>query len=189
MSDKSSIRKGILSRRDSIDPDLKQAKDKSISERLTGLPEFASARTVLLFASFGSEVDTISLIERCFKDNKSIVLPKTNKEEGELLLYMINNIGELVPGYRGIPEPSVFEGRSMDVRNVDLVIVPGVAFDEQCNRLGYGKGYYDKLLKHRISPAIALSYEEQIVASLPAEPHDIKMDKIITDKRILNCNG
>lgn len=189
MSDKSAIRKEILSRRDSLAPDIKRAKDRSIGERLTGLPEFAAARTVLLFASFRSEVDTAGLIKHCFSIGKHVVLPRTDKERGELVLFGVTGIGELVPGYMGIPEPSVFDGRTAAVQDMDLIVVPGVAFDERCNRLGYGKGYYDKLLRHRKAPAIALSYEEQIVAALPAEPHDIGMDKIITDKRIIYCHG
>ena len=88
----------------------------------------------------------------------------------------------------------------MNIEDIDLAIVPGIAFDEQCNRLGYGKGFYDKLfnkLAKRLNSQrsavsgriIALAYEEQIVESIPADSHDIKMDKIITDKRIIDCHG
>ncbi len=184
--DKARLRKDILSRRDSLTRDSKEAKDSLIRERITGLPEFTSARSVLLYASFRSEADTIGLIRYCLQNNKVTVLPKVNN--GELLLYRINKMDELLPGNWGIPEPFVPEDRRVDVRDVDLVIVPGSAFDEQGNRLGYGKGFYDKLLKSKRSPAIALSYEDQIVPALPAESHDVRMDKIVTDKRIIDCN-
>jgi 5-formyltetrahydrofolate cyclo-ligase len=129
------------------------------------------------------------------------VLPRVDKQNNELKIYEIKDTEELVKGYFGIPEPNVSadisanisESRRMNVEHMDLILVPGVAFDEQCNRLGYGKGFYDKLLSRvrgqgsSVKCLIALAYEEQIVGSIPSESHDIKMDKIITDKRIIEC--
>ena len=186
--DKAAIRREALSRRDSIGHDLKKAKDERIMGRVLGLPEFEAARTVLLYVSFKSEVDTIPLIRHCLENGKRVVLPKVDREENELLLFEIKNMEELAPGCFGIPEPSVGRDRKAEVHDMDLVIVPGVAFDERRNRLGYGKGFYDNLLKSKRSPAIALSYEDQIVPALPAESHDVRMDKVVTDKRIINCH-
>lgn len=185
MIDKTAIRKGILFRRDSIA--AKDIKDEKIMARLLELPEFKAALTILFYASFKSEVETITLIKHCVSTGRKTVLPKVNDNKTDLLLYEIKDIAEIAPGYYGIPEPPAMPDRKMDVQNIDLIIVPGVAFDEKCNRLGYGKGFYDKLLKFKKSPAVALSYEEQIVPSLPSGPHDIKVDKIITDRRIIDC--
>ena len=201
MTDKALIRKDALVRRDAISEELKNAKDGNIRERLLGLQEFSKSAVILLYASLKSEVDTFEAIKYCLSNNKTVVLPKVNRAKDALILYEIRDISELAKGHFGVPEPSVSEDRRRDITGIDVVIVPGVAFDEGCNRLGYGKGFYDKLFSpisnqqsavsnnRRKTCRIALAYEEQIVERIPAEPHDMKMDKIITDKRTITCNG
>lgn len=156
---------------------------------MLNLPAFQAAHFVLFYSSFKSEVDTRALMRSSFELGKRVAAPKVYGERNELLLYEILNMEDLVKGYLGIGEPIVSAETLRDVRDMDLIIVPGVAFDEQCSRLGYGKGFYDKLLRLKRSPAIALAYEEQIVEAIPSEPHDIRMDGIITDMRILRCRG
>lgn len=201
--EKNLIRKEVLSRRDSISEDVRKVKDKEIKERLLALPEFKASHKILLYASFRSEVNTLDLLEYCIAHDKVAVLPRVDKQNNELKIYEIKDTEELVKGCFGIPEPNVSEDRRMNVEHMDLILVPGVAFDEQCNRLGYGKGFYDKLLSRvrgqvydpggtthrglRVKGVIALAYEEQMVESIPSELHDIKMYKIITDKRIIEC--
>lgn len=191
--EKSLIRKEVLSRRDSISEDVRKVKDKEIQERLLALPEFMASHKILLYASFRSEVNTFDLLEYCIAHDKAAVLPRVDKQNNELKIYEIKDTEELVKGCFGIPEPNVSEDRRMNVEHMDLILVPGAAFDEQCNRLGYGKGFYDKLLSRvrgqgsMVKGVIALAYEEQVVESIPSELHDIKMDKIITDKRIIEC--
>lgn len=200
LSDKLSIRRYVLSKRDSLREEIRREKDKKIKDKLIGLSGFKAFHKILLYASFRSEVDTIDLVKYCITNGKITVLPKVDKQNNELKLYEIKDMSELSSGYLGILEPDVSEDRLFSVEDMDCIIVPGVAFDEHCNRLGYGKGFYDKLLakgkrqkaKGVISrqPSafiIALAYEEQIVESIPAEPHDIRMDRIITDKRIIEC--
>ena len=94
-----------------------------------------------------------------------------------------------MPGYFGVPEPPVSPDMVRDEGLPDLIVVPGVAFDRTCNRLGYGKGFYDKLLHRKGCPAVAVAYEEQIAVSVPGESHDVRMNKIITDKGIITCLG
>jgi 5-formyltetrahydrofolate cyclo-ligase len=193
--DKVFIRRDVLSRRDSMSEEIRKDKDREIKERLLALSEFKASHKILLYASFRSEVDTFKLLQYCIANGKITMLPRVDKQNNELELYEIKDTGELVKGYFGIPEPNVSEDRRMNVEHMDLIIVPGVAFDEQCNRLGYGKGFYDKLLTRvkgqgsKVKGLIALAYEEQIVESIPSELHDIKMDKIITDKRIIECHA
>jgi 5-formyltetrahydrofolate cyclo-ligase len=107
----------------------------------------------------------------------------------ELRLYEIKELSELSAGYMGIPEPAVTEDRERDINDVTLVIMPGAAFDPKGNRLGYGGGYYDRLLSRlrRKIPLVALAYEEQLVDSLPAGPHDIRVHMIVTDRRVIHC--
>ncbi len=193
LTDKISIRRDVLSRRDSISYEIRKDKDRKIKEALLELSEFKASHKILLYASFRSEVDTFDLLKYCIAHGKVAVLPRVDKQNNELKLYEIKDTGELISGYFGISEPDVSESRRMNVEDMDLILVPGVAFDGHCNRLGYGKGFYDKLLSRvkgqgsRVKGLIAMAYEEQIVEALPSEPHDIKMDKIITDKRIIEC--
>ena len=88
-----------------------------------------------------------------------------------------------------IPEPAITRGRKVNLKDIDVVMVPGAGFDVRGNRLGYGFGYYDKLLSKskRHITTIALAFEEQIVPEVPNEKHDIKVDKIVTDRRVINC--
>ena len=184
---KKAIRKQILKKRDAISPDIKSVKDALIKQRLFDLPEFITAKTVFFYASFRSEVETLNMIEESLKIGKKIVLPKVDKERHRLMLFEIKDINELSPGYMGIPEPSLFDERRINLDDIKLVIIPGAAFDYSGNRLGYGAGYYDILLSEgkRKVPVIALAYEEQLVDLIPSEVHDVKVDMIVTDKRVI----
>lgn len=187
MLDKKTIRKDILRKRDSIQPEIRQIKDRLIMDKVISLPDFLKAKIILYFASFRSEVNTLPQIEEAFRSGKRIVLPKVDNANKRLKLYEILNTDEIKLGFWGIPEPEAIPERERDINEVDLVIMPGVAFDMQGTRLGYGAGYYDKLLsglKRKIS-LIAIAYEEQTVDSLPSEDHDIRIDIIVTDKRII----
>jgi 5-formyltetrahydrofolate cyclo-ligase len=183
---KKAIRKRILEERDEIFPHLKMSKDMLIKKRLFSLDEYINAQTILFYASFRSEVDTFTMIKGSLHMGKKVVLPRVDKEKHVLRLYEIKDITELTAGYMGIPEPSLLDGRLVNLESIDLVVIPGVAFDYSGNRLGYGAGYYDILLsKKQKIPIVALAYEEQIIDSIPSEKHDVKVDKIVTDKRVI----
>ena len=186
---KKTIRREILQRRDSIAKNLKSEKDISILQHIIMLPEFSAAKKILFYASFRSEADTMDMIKLSLHLGKLAVLPRVCKKEHILKLYEIKNLDELARGYMWILEPSVDEARLRKMSDIDLIIIPGAAYDTQGNRLGYGAAYYDKLLAtmERKIPIVAPAYEEQIVEKIPAEPHDIKVDKIITDKRVIEC--
>ncbi len=181
------IRKEILKKRDEISPDVKAKKNLLIKQRLFSLPEFIAAKTVFFYASFRSEVETLSMIKESLEMGKDVVLPNADRERHRLRLYKIKDISELSPGYMKIPEPSLGDERLVHLENIELVIAPGAAFDYSGNRLGYGGGYYDILLSEskRKIPIIALAYEEQLVDTIPSETHDIKVHMIVTDKRVI----
>jgi 5-formyltetrahydrofolate cyclo-ligase len=187
MTAKEAIRREVLKKRDSLQPEIRAKKDASIRQRLFVLPEFIEAKTLLLYASFRSEVDTRKILDGSLSEGKRIMLPKVNKENRRLVLYEIAGLPELFPGFMGIPEPMLTEGRMRSVDMADLIILPGAAFDTGGNRLGYGAGYYDILLSERTkkTPLVALAYEEQIVDYVPAEKHDVRIDMIITDQRLI----
>jgi 5-formyltetrahydrofolate cyclo-ligase len=194
---KKAIREEVLKRRDGIPPDVKKRKDALVKQRLFTLPEFINAKAVSFYASFRSEVETLSMIKESLEMGKRVVLPKVDKERRRLNLYEIKDINELSSGYMGIPEPSLPNERLVNLNNIDLFIIPGVGFDYSGNRLGYGAGYYDKLLSEIINPQpltpkpflTALAYEEQLIDSIPSEMHDVKVDMIITDKRAIRCHS
>ena len=186
---KTLLRKNILSRRDSITPGTRAEKDGKIRERLLALPVFKKAHTVLFYASFRGEVDTFELMRYFLSKGGTAILPRVNDDRKGMTLFEIKSPAELAPGYFGVPEPPVSADLVGDKAAPDLIIVPGVAFDGECNRLGYGKGFYDKLLRQKGCAAVALAYEEQIAAAVPHEPHDVRMDMIITDKGIIERRG
>jgi 5-formyltetrahydrofolate cyclo-ligase len=190
MQDKASLREGLLRKRDAIPPEVRRLKNRLVQERLITLDELRNAGVLFFFASFRTEVDTIGVIKKSLAEGKRVVLPKVDKGQHILLLYEIKNMDELSPGYMGIPEPPVdTEDRIFHLNDVDVEIIPGAGFDISGNRIGYGAGYYDILLSglRKDIPLISLAYEEQIVDSIPSEPHDIKIQVIVTDRRIIRC--
>ncbi len=184
---KASVRRRVLHARDSLESDLRRAKDTKIQEKFLSGDDFLGARNIMLFASFRSEPDTHGLIRKSLTLQKRVILPRVKKEGYALLLYEIKDHGELVPGYMDIPEPSVPEERRFDGELLDLIVMPGVAFDREGGRLGYGGGYYDRFIASldRRPPLVALAYEEQIIDRVPLGDHDIRVDTIITDERVI----
>jgi len=184
---KQAIREEVLRKRNHIPREVRSVKNLLIKERMISLPEFVSSHTILFYASFRSEAETSGMIKESIGAGKRVLLPKVDRENKKLWLYEIKDISELSPGYMGIPEPSLDDGRIVSPENIDLVVIPGAGFDYSGNRLGYGAGYYDRLLSETGGKLVivAPAFEEQIVDMIPAEGHDVKVNIIVTDKRIL----
>lgn len=195
---KRGIRAALLKKRNSIKPIERKKKEEAIRKRLFSLTDFKKAENILFYASFRSEVDSIPCIHRALGLGKNVILPRVDEKKGRLRLFKIKGISELGSGYMGIREPKITKGKEVKLNDIDIAIIPGAGFDLKGNRLGYGYGYYDKLLKHkckkylnltRCVTTVALAFEEQIVPKVPGEEHDIKIDKIITDKRAIDCKN
>ncbi len=140
----------------------------------------------MFFASFRSEVETGPMIRRVLQSGKRVVLPKV--QGSELALYEIRDFdNDVESGTWGIPEPKSIMPASLT--DIDLMIIPGAAFDKRGNRLGYGAGYYDKLLPAFGKATVALAFEAQIVDEIPVDSHDVPMQKIITEKRVIRAQG
>jgi len=184
---KNKIRNEILKRRDNIPQEIKTDKSAIIKKKLFSLHEFMNAEIVCFYASFRSEVETLTMIKESLAMGKRVVLPKVQIKEHRVALCEIEDINELTIGHKGIPEPMSLNEHALLIDEVDIFVIPGVSFDYACNRLGYGGGYYDMLLAQRKkkAPIIALAFEEQLVDEIPSEPHDIKVEMIITDKRLI----
>lgn len=142
---------------------------------------FRQAHSIALYHALPDEVQTEALLKKWFL-SKELWLPLVDGNDLKLIQYT----GEenLRKGAFGIWEPKEFVHQSTDAE-LDLIIIPGVAFDKQCNRLGRGKGFYDRLLKKQQVPKIGICYEFQLLDSLPVESFDIPMNAVITDQRVI----
>lgn len=179
---KLALRREILSRRDALSADAHAAAGAAIVARLALLPSFATARTPLLTLPFRSEWDTLPLVRRALAAGKKVAVPRVNAETRMLELHAIADPARDVgPGHHGIPEP-LPHCPEVDRGAVDWVLVPGVTFDRAGRRLGYGGGYYDRLLPLLALhvPRIAGAFDLQIVERVPAGPHDVTVHAIVT---------
>jgi 5-formyltetrahydrofolate cyclo-ligase len=159
-----------------------------ILERLVALPEFLAAQTVSVYVSTAAEVQTDALIRRCWQAHKRIAVPCC--VDNELQMFQLQSMDELAPGTMGILEPSdrsrERSQRWIEVSQVDLFVVPGVAFDKAGGRLGLGKGYYDRLLTRSAgaAPTMALAFECQLIEQVPMGPQDVFLDAVITERAV-----
>lgn len=185
------LREQVLAARDALDPQDRAVASQAIAARICALPSFWQAQCILLTLPFRSEWDTHPLFAAALAGGKTIALPRVNAQSRMLDLHGVIDLAtHTAPGYRGIPEPSGTLPR-VDIRAVDWVLVPGVAFDVAGGRLGYGGGYYDRLLALLTpgTPRIAGAYDLQIVPQVPAAPHDLVVDIIATPTRMLLTTG
>ena len=187
--EKKRLRKEIIDRRNNLSITERFDASKRIKDTLFSLHEFKDAKRVHFFISFGSEVITSEMIKDAIKMGKSVVVPFVDREKKELRLSEIKDFfKELEPGYWGILEPKKEYRRDASIDDIDLMVMPGVAFDEKGHRLGYGMAFYDKLLsdRKRNMPLIAIAFDMQVVDDVPCERHDILIDKIVTEKRVID---
>ncbi len=167
---------------------------KTICDRFMALPDYAAAKTVLFYIDVRAEVRTRHSLPDALASGKNIIVPWCN-DQGELELFRLKDMSELAIGMYKILEPKP-ELRSLPEKQVrreelDLVMVPGVAFDRRGARMGHGKGYYDKLLQHARpdTPLVALAFECQLFPEIPVAEHDVFMDKIITETAVYDGRG
>ncbi len=188
---KRELRRQILSKRDALSEGEIREKSHAIRSFLFSLPEFDAARAILYFVSFRSEVSTEEMIRASLARGMVVVVPLADLKGKRLHLYRLEDFDrDLSPGTWGIPEPSPHRARPFHLEEVDLVITPGVAFDERGARVGYGGGFYDRLLEEwgGRGRSVALAFELQVVHRVPFDgEHDIPVDMIITEKRIIRC--
>ena len=143
---KAELRQQILAQRAHLSPEERQAKSRAIGEGLFSLPEFGRAGRVLFFVGFGTEVVTLPMIVAALEQGKMVAAPKVKEDEAELQLrWLTDPQTQLQPGMMGILEPED-DCPLADVADFDLIVVPAVAWDQQGYRVGYGGGYYDRLL-------------------------------------------
>jgi 5-formyltetrahydrofolate cyclo-ligase len=161
---------------------------RQIFARLTALPQYARAHTLMLYLDVRSEVRTQWFVPDAWNAGKQVVVPYC--ENGQLELYPLSSFDELEPATMGVLEPRPELRRRGDRKinptELDLIIAPGLAFDRRGGRLGYGKGYYDRFL-HQIrgdAAKLAVCFECQLFAEIPVLSHDIRMDVVVTENSV-----
>ncbi|HVK13548.1 MAG TPA: 5-formyltetrahydrofolate cyclo-ligase [Gemmataceae bacterium] len=167
---------------------------RAICATFMALPAYAAAKTVLFYIDVRAEVRTRHSLPAALASGKAIVVPWCN-EKGELELFRLSSMEELAVGMYKILEPKLelrhLPEKQCRPEDLDVVMVPGVAFDRRGARMGHGKGYYDKLLQHArpATPLVALAFECQLFPEIPVAAHDIFMDQIITEKATYQGRG
>lgn len=185
--DKETLRREAIRRRDALSVEERARASILLTERLAGHQWFYRARYFLGFVSYGSEIDTHPLLEEALRLKKQVYVPKV--EGDHMLFYRIFSMKDLRPGYRGIPEPKgdteIFDyAACLEKEEMDqvLMLMPGVAFDPYRNRMGYGKGYYDRYLNEYEALqqcTIAVGFRCQMVERVPTDSYDRKPCQVI----------
>jgi len=181
---KSALRARMLEMRRHLPMEEQDRAARLIQVSLVSLPEYVAAASVAIYASIRCEVPTSGLIEHSLATGKAVLLPAV--EAQGLVFRQIKNESELRRGALGILEPHPACPAQLP-EAIDLFIIPGVAFDLAGNRVGYGKGYYDRVL-HRLEAAgkfIGICYDFQLLDVIAGEPHDVIMDRVITERRVI----
>lgn len=181
-SKKHKIRQKILNFRNNLSSLEINKESQIISQKVLALDEIKKCQNVLIYLQINNEVDTKSIINYLKRHKKRVCLPKFLK--GKWIIVQFKNWGQLQPGPFRILQPN--DNQVINVEKIDVAIIPGVAFDKNGARLGFGKGVYDKLLKDFSKPKIGLGYDFQIIDPIPMKKHDLVMDIIVTNKSILD---
>lgn len=200
--EKAALRARMRAVRDRLDERERHIASESICRHLLAHPwirgrmdaghEHGRTPALLAFCAIRSEPDMSAFVREAWKRGMRVLFPRVDRGASRLTLHAVNSEAELVPGAWGIPEPSA-EAAEWDVRvPPDLVLVPGLAFDRSGGRLGYGRGFYDRLLAEWRAPTqgtspladpllVAPAFEAMLVERVPCEPHDVKVDLIVTE--------
>jgi 5-formyltetrahydrofolate cyclo-ligase len=190
ISKKTSIRRNMIKKRNAMCSEEALEKSNQIKKRINVLDYFRNSKNILFYVSYGNEVHTHDLIKESIILGKTVFVPTSVPYNKSLIISELKNWNDLEISTYNILEPKQESIKKFHLDSIELIFVPGVAFDCYGNRIGHGKGYYDRLLHdNRNIPHIGLAFELQIIDIIPTEPHDLPVDIIITEKRIINCQS
>jgi len=181
---KKASRRRVLAIRDALSGDARDRKSQAITERLLALPAFAGAGTIAAYVSFGTEFNTEAFLTAVLARGKHLVLPRVTSERHELAFHFVTDLERsLLPGPWDILQPDPAQCADASADQIDFMLVPGVAFTAQCERLGYGGGFYDAAINRARADAakVAAAFAVQIVDEIPLEPHDQRVDLVVTE--------
>jgi 5-formyltetrahydrofolate cyclo-ligase len=183
-ADKAALRRSILSKRNAVPVVQRVQSSAVITRHLLDLPAFTAAQAVLAYLSFGSEYDTQALVDALLAQGKRLILPRVDRANRRLELFEVSDPqAQTAAGTWGIREPVPERSLAASRGDISMVLVPGVAFTPRGDRLGYGGGFYDRLLAGWSSrpPAVAAAFAVQIVDRLPMGPDDVRIDAVVTE--------
>lgn len=186
------LRKEILDKRNSMNLNIKKELDNIIFNKFYESSYYKSANKIFIYVSYGSEIDTKKIINKSLDEGKRIFIPRTEYKAKLMDAVEIRSLYDLKEEKHGILEPSI-DKEAIDPNELDLIVVPGVAFDKSGGRMGYGGGYYDRYFK-KISyensvkiKKVALAYCLQILEKVPMDKFDVPIDYILSENISINC--
>ncbi|HPW99729.1 MAG TPA: 5-formyltetrahydrofolate cyclo-ligase [Sedimentibacter sp.] len=185
MESKKDLRKRILSIRNNMPGEDVVNNSRIIRDKIIGLDVFKQSKVIFIYMDFKNEVMTSDLIKHMLSEKKRVVVPYTDTVSTVLIPSEITGESDLKLNSFGYSEPKKVS--PVNIEEIDLVIIPGLVFDKNLNRIGFGKGYYDRILNKLKASArkVAVAHDFQVLEEIPAEEHDVKMDMIITEKSIM----
>lgn len=185
ISIKSKIRKLMLEQRSLLSQSELYSKSSIIIDKLICLDVYINAKVIMCYVDFKNEVMTKDFLRQSLSLGKIVAVPCVVDDNNMLAVQIFDMDKDLQSGKFGIPEP--IYPKAISSKEIDLIIIPGVAFDKNKNRIGYGKGYYDRYLQNIKSDCVkvGIAFEEQICNNIPVEDCDVQMDIVITDARIM----
>ena len=184
-SDKKSLRKEIIEKRDSVNAGQRAEFENRIFNNLISYPVFAESQTVLIYYSVKGEIDTQSIIDRCFLNGKKVALPVCGKN-GKMDFYYIKSRSDLISGKYGIPAPDTAKCEAVEEFSRAICVVPALCFDKRGARLGYGGGFYDRFLSEHSVKTAGLCFSGFLFDEIPCEQHDVLIDAVITENGVIN---
>ncbi len=167
----------------------RETRSAAIAERLRSLPEFQTAQTIGFYSSTHGEAKTEDMIDSALMKGKMVSLPKVSPQPPKITFYKIRSRESMKPGEYGIFEPIGDEESVVSGDEMDIIIVPGIAFDPKCDRLGYGRGYYDSFLKDVRALRVGLAFDFQIVPEVIWLRRDVRMDLVVTESQLFRCKN
>ncbi|MBI3035817.1 5-formyltetrahydrofolate cyclo-ligase [Candidatus Woesearchaeota archaeon] len=180
---KNNLKEPTLEKRNSLSKEEILERSDKIKNNLFNSEQYKKSKTIMFFVSFNSEVHTHDMIKESLR-NKTIIVPKV--EHNEIEPSVIIDFDNLIPGKFGVLEP--IEAMKIAYKNIDLVLVPGLVFDREGHRIGYGFGYYDRFLaKVPKAAKIGLAFDFQVVDKIPREMHDVPVEVVVTDQWVIEC--
>jgi len=184
---KAKIRREMVARRNSISRGEIMEKSAVIQKRVLELPIYQESKTIGLYASFNNEVSTSILFDKALEDGKKVLFPYIRKADRDLAFLPVRGLDELELGQFGIMMPPFGEGKDDYIGDIELLVIPGVSYDLKGGRIGYGGGFYDRTL-HKLAKLpfiLALAYEFQVLDEVPMLPHDVRINAVVTEHRVI----
>lgn len=184
---KNEIRKLNKIKRAAMDVGEVAQKSQSAAKLFLSSPLYENAKHIMLYKSLGNETDTNDIIMSAFRDGKKVAFPVTDPASGEITPCFATDETEFEKGAFLVSEP--VNAEIADAEEIELILVPGIAFDKKGARIGFGKGCYDRLLQNSCATKVGFCYDFQVCGEILSEQHDVTMDYIVTETQIISCSG